>query len=431
MLGITRVSAPMAVGVAVAGVVAAGASLLLPGGGVDSDEVSVAAQGRVEAPATRTTEPTPAPPAPTFVTGTREGETVSVERRRFTNDRVETLFSYQEIQPYPPTEAAEPNRPEFAVAPDGRRVAYSDGSSIRIHDLDTGAAEVVVSGTSQGEELPLRWTIAAMNTDPDTDGVWGIWAVGEPTWSPDGRDLAVRQGWWEGSDFGVVELATGDYHASAGGSDLEWLGAQGGSTAVAGSSYPEPGRVHVSRPGRPGDYRDVTAAVPGPEDRDYEDVAVSPAGDRLAVSWAEESMGTPACCAATMNLDGTAFRPLAVTGNVQSMAFSADGTGLYLVERQEGQTVLTFHQGGPEARTLRILPDLYHWDVKLSSGGALALLGRTAVPYEGTGPLVCEAQCPPFRSRLLIVDPDTAETRYESGDFARTTAIDGFGHSIW
>ena len=417
-------------GVTVAGLAAAAASLLLPGRGADTDELSVAAQGRVEAPAGRTTDPTPAPPAPTFVTGTRQGETVSVERRQFTNDRVETLFSYQEIQPYPPTEPAEPNRPEFAVSPDGRRVAYSDGSSVRIHDLESGAAEVVVSGTSQGEELPLHWTIPAMNTDPETDGVWGIWSVGQPMWSPDGRWLAFRQGWWEGSDFGVVELATGHYHASAGGSDLEWL-AGDGATAIAGSSYTEPGRVHVSRPGRPGDYRDVTASVPGPEDRSYDHVAASPLGDRLAVSWAEESMGTPACCAATMNVDGTDFRPLTVTGNVQSIAFSADGDGLYLVERQEGQTVLTFHHGAAPPRIMRVLPDLYHWDVKLGSDGTLTLLGRTAVPYEGTAPLVCEAQCPPFRSRLLILDPDTAETRHESGDFDRTTAIDGFGPSIW
>ena len=141
MLGITRVSSPIAVGVTVAGLAAAAASLFLPGSGADSDELSVAAQGRVEAPAGRTTEPTPAPPARTFVTGTRQGETVSVERRQFTNDRVETLFSYQEIQPYPPTEPAEPNRPEFAVSPDGRWVAYSDGSSVRIHDLETGATK--------------------------------------------------------------------------------------------------------------------------------------------------------------------------------------------------------------------------------------------------------------------------------------------------
>ena len=418
MLGISRVSAPIVAGVAVAGLAVAGASLLLPGTGVDGDELSVAAQGRVEAP------------APTFVTGTRQGETVSVERRQFTSQKVESLFSYKEIQPYPPTEAAAPNHPEFAVSPDGRRVAYSDGSSIRIHDLETGAAEIVVSSTSQGEDLPRRWTIPAMNTDPETDGVWGIWRVGEPRWSPDGRYLAFHQGWWEGSDFGVVELATGSYHASPGGSDLEWLAGQG-ATATAGSSYTEPGRVHVSEPGQPGDYRDVTASVPGPEDRHYGDVAVSPAGDRLAVSWAEESMGAPACCAALMNADGTGFRPLAVTGNVQSMAFSADGSGLYLVERQEGQTVLTFHQGDGAARVLRVLPDLYHWDVRLQPDGALGLLGRTAVPYEGTGPLVCESQCPPFRSRLLVVDPDTAETRHESGDFDRNTAIDGFGHSIW
>ena len=70
-----------------------------------------------------------------------------------------------------------------------------------------------MSGTSQGEELPLQWTIPTMNTDPETDGVWGIWSVGQPVWSPDGRWLAFRQGWWEGSDFGVVELATGHYHA--------------------------------------------------------------------------------------------------------------------------------------------------------------------------------------------------------------------------
>jgi hypothetical protein len=427
MLGSTRISTPTVVGVAVAALAAVGASLFVPGLGADGEDVSVAAGGQVETP--EPTSPAPAP-APAFVTGTRQGETVSVERRHFTDEPAETLFSYQEIQPYPPTDAAEPNRPQLAVSPDGRRVAYSDGSSIRLRDLQSGSTEVVVSGTSQGNDLPLRWSIPAMNTDPETDGVWGIWAVGQPRWSPDGRHLAFHQGWWEGSDFGIVDLTTGAYHASAGASDLEWLGADGG-TAVAGSSYTEPGRVHVSVPGRPGDYRDVTAKVPGPEERHYDDVAVSPDGQRLAVSWAEESMGLPACCAALMNLDGTGFTPLAVSGNVQSMAFSADGSGLYLVERQEGRTVLTYHDGGAAPRELRVLGDLYHWDVQVRPGGALALLGRTAVPYEGTEPRLCAQDCPPFRSRLVLADPETGETTHESGDFDRHTAIDGFGDSIW
>ena len=112
------------------------------------------------------------------------------------------------------------------------------------------------------------------------------------------------------------------------------------------------------------------------------------------------------------------------------MAFSADGDGLYLVERQEGQTVLMFHHGATAPRTMRVLPDLYHWDVKLASGGPWLCSAGPPSPTRAR-PAVCEAQCPPFRSRLLIVDPDTAETRHESGEFDRTTAIDGFGHSIW
>jgi hypothetical protein len=62
---------------------------------------------------------------------------------------------------------------------------------------------------------------------------------------------------------------------------------------------------------------------------------------------------------------------------------------------------------------------------------AFALLGRTAVPYEGTGPLLCEQDCPPFRSRLVLAHPEAEETVHQSGDFDRHTAIDGFGDSIW
>lgn len=225
-------------------------------------------------------------------------------------------------------------------------------------------------------------------------------------------------------DFGIVDLRSGAYSQSAGGYDLEWV-ANGDRVVVAGDGYTEPGRVQVSRPDDPDHFVEATAGVSGPRERNYVDAAVSPEGG-LVVAWEEELGGKP-CCAALLDLDGQGFRPLAVTGIIQSMAFAPDGSEVYLTVRREGRVALVRYPRDGPSQEIRTLPnDLYAWEsLRFLVDGSLALVGRTPGLHRVDEPGGCERDCPPYRSRVLLLDADTGTTRYESPDFDRFTSVAG------
>ncbi|MGH9268385.1 MAG: hypothetical protein ACRD0D_09430, partial [Acidimicrobiales bacterium] len=355
---------PLAVTVAVVAALAAGGLLVSRGEG-DADLVTIEpAPAAVSPPPTVTTTthttPTTAPHAPTAVApapivlppaprgaadvsrwsvfhATKvEGQSI-LYRQPAAGGPAEVVFTYDD------GEAAD-HRPIAAVAPDGRSVAFARVHGVFVADLATGHERALATARPLhgSDHPPLVWSVPAMNGTGEGAHFDTVHLVDGLNWSADGRYLLVSVHYWENRGTGVFDVASGRYTRLPNSGDAV-VARDRLRVALAGSHHASPGRVMVSSVN---DLTEFTELVPSPDSAhttDYDDIAISPGGDRLAFTF-EHLGGTDAVLhhrsLGVVNVDGSGYKVLDDGADKSSPAFVADGTGLVWIELHPGVVAL-------------------------------------------------------------------------------------------
>ena len=349
----------------------------------------------------------------------RERDRVTVFRRPLGSGDPEPLFEYDE--------PAWDQPPQVAVSGDGRHVAYIVGAGeLWVRDLESGSDELVVSGEDRpippnADAYPPLWSVEGMNYVSAEGQVecpeCGILSIWDPQFSPSGGWVAFLQGYYEGGNWGFVELTTGRYETSgdAAGS-LSWIDDH--AIVTVGTFYGDPGEVR----------RAVLDELPsssvidtgGGERRDHADGVLSHDGRLLAVVF-NEPPDPPSPRAARVGVVFTSGGALTATdteGMKLAAGFAEDNT-LVWIERSDRAS--EFAREGMEPAPLP--EDLASFS-KITPAGP----GRVGVVGErptSCNPPSCEGRPPPFQRRYLIIDVDDGTVIWESPGFGEATGFAG------
>jgi WD40-like Beta Propeller Repeat len=366
-----------------------GAAVELPESGVESLDIT-ASTSSPSTPTTlaaiTTTAPAESAPEPALLYARRHVARVTVYRQRPSGGEPEALFAYDDAGAELPDDPSSPASPDLALSPDRRSVAFVAREGLRVRDLRSGKERSVIARREQATADGTRvfWSIPKMNpTEPDPYHQSGIFSIGDPRWSADGRSLAFSQGAYEFQGHGIVDLQSGRYVTDRGSERLAWSPVEA-RAAATGTSYAHEGYLHMSERDDLGEWEDLGRRIGGPAERSYEAAVFDPSGRQLAVTFADEPFGTPRHLA-VVKVDGSGFREVDGEGAKGGMAFSPDGSALVFTERRGGTSVLVRHDlRTGKAADLFTLPDPYYsWtDLEFTSAGDLAMVGRTRVPWE-------------------------------------------------
>ena len=214
-------------------------------------------------------------------------------------------------------------------SPDGARLAYVQREHIVVADLATGTHRDLAAGTSpawspDGKQLTfVRYTYLPSSHGPELAGssLWAVRADGselrrlqqeaelyDPTWSPDGKRIAVlamdNVGWVELVDPDSGSTKVLDVDAE----DLRW--SPDGDT-LAFWSYNGIGVLDVET--------GTTKTLAHSDSLQYRDVVWSPDGHRIGFVRCANPDGAPATCDVyAINVDGSDLRRLTRTRGLES-----------------------------------------------------------------------------------------------------------------
>ncbi len=134
---------------------------------------------------------------------------------------------------------------QYAIAPTGNTIAYLADSDLIIADINGQNRRTLTQIETEKVPSPVGWAAAGSSVSWNVDGTWlafhdeiGVWIVPadasqpprmlighiipqvessdiriyrEPRWSPDGAQVLVKTHYYEGSAYGVIDVATAAY----------------------------------------------------------------------------------------------------------------------------------------------------------------------------------------------------------------------------
>lgn len=245
----------------------------------------------------------------------------------------------------------------------------------------------------------------------------GILSIWNPQFSPSGRWVAFLQGYYEGGNWGFVDLTTRRYVTSGDAAGtLNWKDDQ--TIVTVGRFYGAPGDVR----------RGVLDELPsssivdtgGGERRDHVDGVLSPDGMFLAIVFNEPSdpPGQWRARVGTVFTSGGGLRARDTEGDKLAVGFANDNRPVW-IERDEPRAV--FLREGIEPAPLPEDLHRFHDMTRLGPGR----IGVTGERSTSCNPPACEGRPPPFERRYLIINVDEGSVVWESPGFGETTGFAG------
>jgi hypothetical protein len=351
-----------------------------------------------------------------LISGVRQGADVAVSRTRVGGADAQELFRYREVEGQ--------GAPDVAVSADGQLIAYTiDGLELHLRDLASGADRVALSGERRStpagaDAVAPRWSISDMNYLTAADEAecpeCGILAIGGISFSPGGVRLAIKQHYYEGQNWGVIDLTSGRYITTGdAGGDLFWR--DDDEIVTVGPFYAGGDEVRRATI----DELPSSKVVPvGP----YGGLigSLDPQSDTVALAFDEAGEPGRRKTVGTLRLSDGGLTVVDREDEKVATGFSAAGTMVW-IERQ-GLAAMMVRQHGEAAP----LPaDLYRFGpVRPTGPEEVGFIGARR-PACDQLPDPCPGPPPPFEQRYLLVDARTGSVTWQSRGFGEAATLAG------
>jgi hypothetical protein len=229
--------------------------------------------------------------------------------------------------------------------------------------------------------------------------------------------VAFLQGYYEGGNWGFVEVATGRYETSGDAAGtLSW--ADDGTVVTVGAFYGEPGSVRRATL----DQLPASSVVDtgGGERRDHSSGVLSPDGKLLALVFKEPSDPATERAARVGRIfaSGGALEAVDTDGDKLTAGFD-DHARLVWIERSAGSPMFLRH--GIEPAALPADLSLFHRLTPVGPG----TVGVAAERSKTCDPPSCQGRPPPFERRYLVIDVEDGAVVWQSPAFGATTGFAG------
>lgn len=358
----------------------------------------------------------PAVPGRWLIYGVRDGVDVLVSRTPVGDGDAQEVFRYRE--------SGRQGAPDIAVSADGQLVAYTvDGIELHLRDVRTDSDRVLVSGVRRPapagtDAVAPRWSIGDMNYLTPADEAecpeCGILAVGGIVFSPGAVRLAVGQHYYEGQNWGVIDIASGRYETTGdAGGDLFWRGDD--EIVTVGPFYADDAEVRRATV----DELPSSTVVPVGPHRSFAG-SLDPKGDVVALAFDEGGESGRRRTVGTLRLVAGGLTVVDREGEKVATGFTAAGTMVWIERRGLGAVLVS------EDREPAQLPeDLYSFRSVRPTGPAEVGFSGARRPACDQLSEPCSGPAPPFAQRYLLVDAGTGRVTWQSTGFGHAATLIG------